>query len=42
MGKDKQVLETIEMKARVRGTPAAVNGVLFVMTENRLFAIAKK
>ena len=41
-GKDKELLETIEMKARVRGTPVAVNGVLFVMTENRLFAIAKK
>jgi outer membrane protein assembly factor BamB len=41
-GKEKDLIDTIEMKARVRSTPVAVNGVLYVMTENHLFAIAKK
>jgi hypothetical protein len=40
-GKEKELLETIEMKAKVRSTPVAVNGVLFVLTENRLYAIKK-
>jgi outer membrane protein assembly factor BamB len=40
-GKDKDLIDTIDMKARVRGTPVAVNGVLFVMTENTLYAIKK-
>jgi outer membrane protein assembly factor BamB len=41
-GKTEEVLEQIEMPGRVRATPVAANGVLYVMTENRLFAIAKK
>jgi outer membrane protein assembly factor BamB len=41
-GKDKELIDTIDMKARVRGTPVAANGVLFVMTENMLYAIKKQ
>jgi outer membrane protein assembly factor BamB len=40
-GKEKELLETIDMRAKVRGTPVAVNGVLFVMTESHLYAIKK-
>jgi outer membrane protein assembly factor BamB len=38
-GKEKELIDTIEMKPRIRGTPVAVNGVLFVMTETHLYAI---
>jgi outer membrane protein assembly factor BamB len=40
-GKEKELIETIDMRAKVRGTPVAVNGVLYVMTESHLFAIKK-
>ncbi len=40
-GKEKELLETIDMKAKVRGTPVAVDGVLYVMTESHLYAIKK-
>ena len=40
-GKEKELLETIEMKAKVRGTPVALDGVLYVMTESQLYAIKK-
>jgi hypothetical protein len=29
------------MGGRVRATPVAANGVLYVMTENKLYAISK-
>jgi outer membrane protein assembly factor BamB len=41
-GKQKRLLETIDMGGRVRATPVAANGTLFVMTENKLYAIAAK
>jgi outer membrane protein assembly factor BamB len=40
-GKEKELLETIDMKAKVRGTPVALDGVLYVMTESHLYAIQK-
>ena len=30
------------MGGRVRAAPAAANGVLYVLTENKLYAIAEK
>ncbi len=43
-GKEKKVVAEIEMRGKVRATPVAVNGVLYVMTENpcKLYAITKK
>jgi outer membrane protein assembly factor BamB len=38
-GKEKKLLAEIEMEGMVRATPTAVNGVLYVMTENTLYAI---
>lgn len=42
-GKEKKILAEIEMNARVRTTPVAANGCIYMMTENptRLIAIAK-
>lgn len=40
-GKEKKLLGTIEMDGMVRATPVAANGVLYVMTENKLYAITK-
>ena len=40
-GKEKDLIETIQMPAKVRGTPVAANGVLFLMTESHLYAIKK-
>jgi outer membrane protein assembly factor BamB len=40
-GKKKDLLKVIEMGARIRSTAVAVNGVLFIMTEPRLYAIKK-
>jgi outer membrane protein assembly factor BamB len=40
-GKEKKLLNTISM-GRIRSTPVACNGVLYVLTENRLYAIANK
>jgi outer membrane protein assembly factor BamB len=41
-GKDKKLMGQIEMKEPVRSTPVVVNGVLYVMTERKLYAIANK
>jgi outer membrane protein assembly factor BamB len=41
-GKEKKVIGQIEMKEPVRSTPTVVNGVLYVMTERHLYAIANK
>jgi outer membrane protein assembly factor BamB len=43
-GKEKKLVATNDMRAKVRATPVAVNGVLYVITENpcRLWAIAAK
>jgi outer membrane protein assembly factor BamB len=41
-GKEKEILAEIDMKGKVRATPVAINGTLFVMTENRLHAFGKK
>jgi outer membrane protein assembly factor BamB len=38
-GKTKKVLGEMDMGGRVRATPIAANGVLYVMTENKLYAI---
>jgi outer membrane protein assembly factor BamB len=42
-GKEKKLLGEIDMKGKVRVTPVAVNGVLYVATENpcKLYAIEK-
>ncbi|HKB39617.1 MAG TPA: PQQ-binding-like beta-propeller repeat protein, partial [Gemmataceae bacterium] len=42
-GKKKDLLEEIEMGGKVRATPVAANGALFVLTENnsKLYAIAE-
>jgi outer membrane protein assembly factor BamB len=41
-GKQKRLLETNDFDARVRAAPVAANGTLYVMTENKLYAIAGK
>jgi outer membrane protein assembly factor BamB len=41
-GKEKKLLNEIDMGSKVRATPVAVGGVLYVMTENQLFAIVNK
>jgi outer membrane protein assembly factor BamB len=41
-GKQKKIVNEVEMNKAVRATPVAVNGTLFVMTENKLYAIGKK
>jgi outer membrane protein assembly factor BamB len=41
-GKEKKLINTIPMKHGVKSTPIAINGVLYVMTETKLYAIAKK
>jgi outer membrane protein assembly factor BamB len=41
-GKQLKKLGEMEMDGRVRATPVAANGVLYVMTENKLYAIAGK
>ncbi len=38
-GKKKEILAEIGMSAKVRATPVVANNVLYVMTENKLFAI---
>src|SRR5262249_38414541 len=38
-GKTKKLLGEMDMGGRVRATPIAANGVLYVMTENKLYAI---
>ena len=38
-GKQKKVVNTIDMKSKIRATPVAANGVLYIMTENKLYAI---
>ncbi|HZU35952.1 MAG TPA: PQQ-binding-like beta-propeller repeat protein [Gemmataceae bacterium] len=40
-GKNKKVLNEIDMGATIRATPVAADGILYVMTENRLYAIKK-
>ncbi len=39
---EKYVLARIELPASVRSAPTVANGVLFVATENILYAIGKK
>jgi outer membrane protein assembly factor BamB len=41
-GKDKKPPKRMEMGQPVRSTPVVVNGVLYVMTESHLYAIAHK
>jgi hypothetical protein len=41
-GKACKLLAKIDMKAPVLSTPVAVNGVLYIMTKNRLYAITQK
>ena len=41
-GKEKKLLTTNDMDSAVRATPTAVNGVLYVLTENKLYAVANK
>jgi outer membrane protein assembly factor BamB len=39
--KTKKLINTIEMGTMVRATPVVSNGVLYIMTENKLYAIKK-
>lgn len=41
-GKQKKILAENDMGGRVRASPVAANGTLYVMTENKLYAIANK
>jgi outer membrane protein assembly factor BamB len=41
-GKTKEILAEIDVGAKVRATPVAANNVLYVMSENKLYAIAEK
>lgn len=41
-GKEKKLLGEIDMGGKVRATPVAADGVLYIMTENKLYAIAGK
>ncbi len=41
-GKKKDVLAELEFPGRIRATPVAANNTLYVMTENKLYAIANK
>jgi outer membrane protein assembly factor BamB len=41
-GKQKRVLAKNDMDGRIRAAPVAANGTLFVITENKLYAIAAK
>ena len=41
-GKEKKLLGQIAMEQPIKGTPVAVNGVLYVTTDTQLFAIANK
>jgi outer membrane protein assembly factor BamB len=43
-GKQKKLVATIDMRGKIRATPVAANGVLYVITENpcKLYAIATR
>jgi outer membrane protein assembly factor BamB len=41
-GKEKEILAENDMGSKVRATPVVANNVLYVMTENKLYAIAEK
>jgi hypothetical protein len=41
-GKEKKLLGQVAMDRPIKGTPVAVDGVLYVVTDTHLFAIAKK
>jgi outer membrane protein assembly factor BamB len=41
-GKQKKLVQSVDMEGKVRATPVVANGVLYVMTENKLFAIKAK
>ncbi len=41
-GKEKKVVGTVDMEAGVKAAPVVANGVLYVVTDKRLFAIAAK
>lgn len=41
-GKEKQRLAKVEMEESVKGTPVAVGGVLYVLTDKHLYAIASR
>jgi outer membrane protein assembly factor BamB len=41
-GKEKKQLGQVAMDRPIKGTPVAVNGVLYVVAEGQLFAIASK
>jgi len=41
-GKEKKILAQNEMESAIRATPVAANGILYVMTENKLYAIENK
>jgi outer membrane protein assembly factor BamB len=41
-GKEKKILAENEMDGTIRATPTAVDGVLFVATENKLYAIKSR
>jgi len=38
-GKKEDLIKEVDMGGTIRATPTVVNGVLYVMTENKLYAI---
>ena len=40
-GREKKVLGTVEMRTFITSTPVAANGVLYIVTSNRLYAVAQ-
>ena len=40
--KEKKVLATVRLDSGISGTPVAANGVIYVATQSKLYAIAKK
>src|SRR5262249_50061545 len=41
-GKDKKIIAQVDMDEKVRATPTVANGILYVMTETKLYAIAAR
>ena len=41
-GKKKDVVATVELEPTMHGTPVVANGVLYLMTNSKIYAIAEK
>jgi hypothetical protein len=40
--KEKKVLCTVQMDSAISATPVAANGVLYITTQNKLYAVQKQ